>query len=676
MKYFVWLLSFWCFSYSVSAQISIPTSTDSLQWYLQTQPQDTSYIRALRNYAFIQIIAHQSAISDSLIQKIEELGKKKKFIRTDFFVYSLKSAQAAYEKTDVKTSLSYALKAMEEVEKHNLTDARVGTLSNIASQYQKLDDLQNAMKYAMQAVSLMEEKKSEPLAGVYATVANILTSQKRFAEALPYLQKGYHLDSLRNNVRGMAILDSRLGMVYDETGQRQLAMFHHKRGLKMAENIKFELLVADFCNQIGVLYKKEENYKQAKIFFQRAETIGRKLNLKPFLKTSLHNLGELYSAEQKFIQALAYFREAARIAEEMNEPEAKYSANHALSMCYANLKDYTNAYQFARKADLLKDTLHKLEADATTQEMLNKYQSEKKQQQIVVLEKENENKNLLLENEKRNRYLLFVFLGFSVLIAALLYRSYRIKQKSSLALGEKNEELSALNEELGLINERLDEANRTKSKLFSVISHDLRSPMSQLITYLNLQKESPDLLDKATQAEFEQNLRESSESLLYTLEDLLAWSKSQMEHFSLFSEIIQANEFFKEVLDFHRKSAAEKQISLVADFPENLTFSTDPNFLKVILRNLLANAIKFTSRQGEVNLTVTIDAQTLKIKVSDTGKGMSEQHLTDLFNDNITSSASGWGLKITKEFTEKLGGDLQVFSALEKGTTFQVEIPV
>ncbi|MBC8112264.1 MAG: tetratricopeptide repeat-containing sensor histidine kinase [Verrucomicrobia bacterium] len=675
MKYFVWLF-FWCFGYSVSAQISIPTSTDSLQWYLRTQPQDTSYIRALRNYAFMQIIAHQSAISDSLIQKIEELGKKKKFIRTDFFVYSLKSAQAAYEKTDVKTALSYALKAMEEVEKHKLEDARVGTLSNISGQYQKLDDMQNAMKYAMQAVSLMEEKKSTPLAGVYASVANILISQKRFTEALPYLLKGYHLDSLKNNARGMAILDSRLGMVYDETGQRQLAMFHHKRGLKMAEDIKFELLVADFCNQIGVLYKKEENYKQAEIFFQRAETISRKLNLKPFLKTSLQNLGELYSAEQKFIQALTYFKEATEIAEEMNELEAKYSANHALSVCYANLKDYTNAYQFARKADLLKDTLHKLAADATTQEMLNKYQSEKKQQQIVLLEKEGENKNLLLENEKRNNYLLFGFLGFSLLVAGLLLRSYRIKQKGNKVLGEKNEELLALNEELGLINERLDEANRTKSKLFSVISHDLRSPMSQLITYLNLQKENPELLDKATQAEFEQSLRESSESLLFTLEDLLSWSKSQMDHFSLFSESIQADIFFKEVLDFHQKSAADKQISLVADFSENLTFATDPNFLKVILRNLLANAIKFTPRQGQVSLTATIDTQILKIQVIDTGKGISEQQLADLFNDNITSSASGWGLKITKEFTEKLGGNLQVNSELGKGTTFQVKIPV
>jgi signal transduction histidine kinase/tetratricopeptide (TPR) repeat protein len=663
------------FSLHVQAQFPVPKTLDSLNWYLRTQPQDTSYLRAMKDCAFENIMAGNYKRSDSLIRQFEKSGNEKKYIKTAYYVNLVRGTLATYEKGDQTASLNYFLNTLQEAEKHKLDYLLVGALSNVSGQYRKLNDMENAMKYALRAVQLIEQKKAEPLASAYSSVANILLTQKRYTEALTYFQKAYIIDSLQNNRRGMAISDNRMGIAYDDTEQPRTALRYYLRGIQTAEAIGFDLLVCDFAINIGMVYQDEKKYRLAETYFLRAEQLSRKLDSKPSLKISLHNLGELYREENQFNKALPYYLQALEIANGSDELKSKYTAHQALAEYYEDVADYKNAYSFVKKANILKDSLYKTETDATTQEMLNKYQTEKKQQQIVLLEKENENKNLLLENEKRNRFLLFGFLISSILIAGLLYRSYRIKQKSNQALGEKNEELSALNEELNLINERLDEANRTKSKLFSIISHDLRSPVSQLITYLNLQKENPDLLEKHTQQNFEQDLRQSSENLLFTLEDILSWSKSQLEQFSLFSEEVQAPVFFKEVLDFHRRTAEEKQVRLVADFAEDLTFRTDPNFLKVVLRNLLANAVKFTPPGGSVSLSATQEAQTLRIAVADTGKGMIESELDGLFSENITSSASGWGLKITKEFVQKLGGSLSVRSQPGQGTIFEVEIP-
>jgi signal transduction histidine kinase len=491
-----------------------------------------------------------------------------------------------------------------------------------------------------------------------------------------YLRQANQLYTQLNYIHLTGQCDYEIGVIFKETNQLDSAKIYFEKSYKMAQQYENKHLQCIAMMGMGEIVKNEpEGYEKAKKIFLEAGRIARVDELWHQVKGAYMAIGELEFERANFINAKINFEQALKIASQVKSNEDILICYQSLASTENTLKNFSQAYQYKSLAFQYQDSIYSEKTTRAVAEMETKYQTEKKQQQITLLEKENENKNLLLENEKRNRFLLFGFLLSSFLVAGLLYRSYRIKQKSNLALGEKNEELSSLNEELNVINERLDEANRTKSQLFSIIGHDLRSPVSQLVTYLNLQKESPEILDTKTKQGFEQDLRQSSENLLFTLEDILSWSKSQLEHFSLFSEEVKADTFFKELLDFHRRTAAEKQVRLLSDFSPDLTFQTDPNFLKVILRNLLANAVKFTLPGGSVSLSATREGSMLRIAVSDTGKGMIESDLATLFDDKITSSATGWGLKLTREFTQKLGGKLSVRSQPGEGTTFELEIP-
>jgi signal transduction histidine kinase len=143
---------------------------------------------------------------------------------------------------------------------------------------------------------------------------------------------------------------------------------------------------------------------------------------------------------------------------------------------------------------------------------------------ISLLNKENKAKKLELQQEKATRQVLTDSAFLLLITILLVYLSFRNTQNANLLLDKKNRQLDTLNEQLMA-------GNRTKAKLLGIISHDLRSPVSQLFTFVRLQQNRPGLLTEACKNQYQQELLLSSANLLATMEDLLLWSKSQMDHF-------------------------------------------------------------------------------------------------------------------------------------------------
>jgi signal transduction histidine kinase len=246
---------------------------------------------------------------------------------------------------------------------------------------------------------------------------------------------------------------------------------------------------------------------------------------------------------------------------------------------------------------------------------------------------------------------------FLVLIAVLIYYSYLVKQR--------------VNKELGLLNSKLNEANATKAKLLSIISHDLRGPISSLFGFVQLKRRGKNRLSKEQLEEHDKYISSSAENLLEAMEDLLIWSKSQMDSFNPIIEDVNLSEFFDEVVHLNSTAAKTKNILLIKDCLPHLRLLTDPNFLRIILRNLLSNAMKFTPENGIIYLKAFRQNDTFIITVKDSGLGMAANDLSAILEwGNLRSGSSGLGLKLAKEFTEKLHGSIQVQSQVNKGTEF------
>jgi signal transduction histidine kinase len=291
--------------------------------------------------------------------------------------------------------------------------------------------------------------------------------------------------------------------------------------------------------------------------------------------------------------------------------------------------------EYAAQTDSI--TKEKLSTNFADQE--TRYQTARKEQQIASLDKENRLEVLELQNASRTRLLLVIGLAALGIIALLLYFIYRNKEKLNRVLNKKNDQLGELNQQLAL-------ANETKARLFGIIGHDLRAPVGKIVQLLHLQKENPGLLNEQSKQKHEEKLKTASENVLETMEDLLLWSKSQMQHFTPEFLPLKIKTIIQKESDFLQQSAEDKNLQIHNDVPEDLVFNTDENFLSVIIRNLLQNALKYT----EEGTVISISATGRAIEISNKTAGTRSAALNELLqNDEVNSKRSGMGLQIAKD---------------------------
>lgn len=168
------------------------------------------------------------------------------------------------------------------------------------------------------------------------------------------------------------------------------------------------------------------------------------------------------------------------------------------------------------------------------------------------------------------------------------------------------------------------------------------------------------------------------------LENLLQWANSQRGKISFNPMLINLRELSKEELGMLSELAMKKSIELKNSFDENLIVLADKNMIKTILRNLISNAIKFTPKNGKVEINALIDKKQVEISVSDNGIGMTEETMVKLFrlDGNLSNPGTenemgtGLGLLLCKEFVEKHGGKIWAESEFGKGSIFKLILPL
>lgn len=225
----------------------------------------------------------------------------------------------------------------------------------------------------------------------------------------------------------------------------------------------------------------------------------------------------------------------------------------------------------------------------------------------------------------------------------------------------------------------LSELNATKDKFFSIIAHDLKSPIGAISGFCNMLLKRHKLYDDFKRDKLIRKLNNSVTSTLKLLENLLTWSLSQSESLNYSPERLNLNDLLNNVLVDLYPQAKKKEIKIINAIGDKEMISADKNMLATILRNLISNAIKFTNKLGTVSISSeNHNNNLLKISISDNGVGISEDIIDDLFKVDKSSSTNGTenetgtglGLILCKEFVEKHGGEIWVNSQLGKGSTF------
>jgi len=249
---------------------------------------------------------------------------------------------------------------------------------------------------------------------------------------------------------------------------------------------------------------------------------------------------------------------------------------------------------------------------------------------------------------------------------------------------QKKNSLEDTLEQLNAKNAQLKELNATKDKFFSIIGHDLKNPFNSLLGMSELLISNADKYSPEKISFFAQQMHSSSKNAYNLLENLLEWARIQKGELEPNLENVHAGEVIHEVKKLNQPAADSKNISLQTISDENYTVIADREMLKTTLRNLVSNALKYTSSQGMVVVYTQENEKHLQFTVSDDGMGIPTEYLDRLFEIDGKQSregtenerGTGLGLILSKEFVEKQGGKIWVESEQEKGSNFHFTIPL
>jgi len=231
---------------------------------------------------------------------------------------------------------------------------------------------------------------------------------------------------------------------------------------------------------------------------------------------------------------------------------------------------------------------------------------------------------------------------------------------------------------------QLTELNATKDKFFNIIAHDLKNPFTSLLGSSELLYENISNLETENIKELALILNDSAKSGYAILQNLLDWSRSQTGLLKINPEKVNLRNLINENISAQQLAAANKDIKIYYKAEEDIFVYSDKNMINTILRNLLSNAVKFTFKSGRVAVTTTRTNDEVVVSVKDSGIGIPEEKIKELFRIDTRNSnpgteneqGTGLGLKLSKEFVEKLGGRIWVECIETTGSEFRFSIPI
>jgi signal transduction histidine kinase len=233
------------------------------------------------------------------------------------------------------------------------------------------------------------------------------------------------------------------------------------------------------------------------------------------------------------------------------------------------------------------------------------------------------------------------------------------------------------------LNNELVQTIATKDKFFSIISHDLRSPLSGLMGILDILNSSYDKLDDNEKREIISDANVVSKTTYSLMENLLEWSRIQTGIINYQPEPLRIDRLINNVASLYEQNLKSKGIKFNINIKPDLFAFVDKSMTETILRNLISNAIKFTFPNGTIAVSSEIDDDMVVIKVKDSGVGIDEEIIPNLFRVGVSSSTkgtakesgTGLGLIICKELAEKQQGKIWVESKKNVGSTFYFSVP-
>lgn len=488
----------------------------------------------------------------------------------------------------------------------------------------------------------------------YSQIGQAYIKMKQFDKGIEY--SNYAKPYLKGSPNALAFLYNDYIKCYAGTKNLDsLSKYYNGIYKLVSKEDSLHISVSGANRYMAEYYISKENLEKATFYARKAMFFAAKSNDDEILMEARVTEGKLLFRHGEYTKAIAVFKQASTNAYEFDK-NSFIVINQLLSESYAHLGDWKQAFAYHQIYTQANEKMLNESAKQTIANAEAKFQNRTKQEKINLLSAENQLKNLQIENTRKKQIYLGIGFVFLLTIAGLLYRQNLNRKRT--------------NKKLQQLNIELDQANKIKTQFFSILNHDLRSPVANLIHFLHLKKENPELLDEESKKRLENKTLAGAENLLDSMEDLLLWSKGQMENFKPQPKNITVVSLFD---DIARHFSSMEQATITFENKENLQLFTDENYLKTIIRNLTANAIKALEKTPNANIIWDAWQENGQqyLSITDNGPGGTQEQFRALYDEKeVIGIKTGLGLHLIRDLAKAINCSITVETNRVTGTRF------
>lgn len=547
------------------------------------------------------------------------------------------------------------------------------------------------------------------------------------AEAARWTIKSYQIAERNGTENNLLSAGINLGGIFYELKDWEQSLRYTKTALAIGIESENENIIAASSEAMALVYIELNEPDSAESYFRTAMTLYKKNGREKALANCISSFAGVYEIRNDYQKALQQIREASSIFQRLDEgspsnefiscklgaveillkvnriSEAAQNLDLVESVSREqNLRNYlSDVYLLRSRMDSLRgnyeSSLTWLNRHMDLRDSILTSDKDRIIQSAIEMQKlqtataiDIGDQRLSQAKLKSQRITLGIVLAalfiLSLLTGELIRRNRQIRltnerlaSKQSV-IQKKNRNLEEIGRELLTQKKELENLNRNKDRWFGIVSHDFRHPLTVLHGAISLMAEE-DLPPDEQKIVFT-DLKKQFSRTSFLLDNLLFWAQHQLDGWKANYEAIPSGELLNPVLESAEATASQKGIKISCDCNGGFIILTDPEAVRLIIRNLVNNAIKFSYPGSSIWVTSVDSEESWNISVRDQGVGMTDEQIEKAF-DNIQESTlgtqkekgSGLGLNLCRDFAQFLGGELQIESEVGKGSTFTLILP-
>lgn len=514
------------------------------------------------------------------------------------------------------------------------------------------------------------------LADCYRCLGRNYTDLKKYDEALFYLQKAFNAAGNSLQYQQVAFMERSNTYLMLKEYDKSISDIH--TSIKICRRTGNDNNIAILYSRLYNIYLEKKQLDSASAYCDTAYLLSIITKNNRLRTISLMSKANLNYLQGKYESAVALAQQSAQLADSIGNIEVFSNASKLLFKIYSKTNDKDKALIYQGKYIQLQDSLNQVYRQNSIQLIEDYFSLNARLHDIDQVAQKNEFNNTLIKSQKLTIYSLSIAVLVLFIVAYVLFKFYRQKNQLSNQLRAKHVEAVEQNKLIEIQSANLNELNQQKDRLLAIIGHDLKSPLANVSSIVDLFGSGEITVDEA------QSLMIAMDPVVkgaeLTLSSLVEWAGSQVKGNHVNTTTVDLLAVVSEVNDINQSSLAEKDIRMFVEIPVGTYALADENHVKMILRNLVSNAIKFTGEGGVVTVGAEIQDNSGKVlvRVDDTGEGMSADETSSLFLSQIHFSkpgtkgekGTGIGLQLCRQLVELNGGKIGVNSIPGKGSSF------